>query len=285
MKILAKDMLIKRNQVARTKAESRILRAVEHPFVVGLKFGFQSDTKLYLVLDYVNGGDLFVHLQHRRRFTHEQARLYTAEMVLAFEHLHSQGIAYRDLKPENILMGTDGHICLTDFGLSKEQMTASDTTNSFCGTPEYLAPEIIVNKGYAHAVDWWAIGVLTFEMRCGHSPFESKSQMEMFKRITKRDLVIPKEFEPELQSFIDGLLQVDLTRRLGNMHAGTDDIKSHPYFAGIDWEKYYAQTTISPYQPRVKGPGDASNFEVYPEEPVRWYGEGPDAFGDTFVGF
>lgn len=284
IKIISKDRVIKTRQVEHTINEKNILFCVECKFVVRLFDYFQDVRCLYFVLEFVNGGEMFtiIQKQKRRRFTEEQTKFFAAEAVLAFDFLHNIDVVFRDLKPENLLIDHRGHIRITDFGFAKR---VDDKTWTMCGTPEYLAPEIIVNKGYAHAVDWWAVGVLIFEMRCGHSPFESKSQMEMFKRITKRDLVQPKEFEPELQSLIDGLLQVDLTRRLGNMHNGTDDIKSHPYFAGVDWEKYYAQTTISPYQPRVKGPGDASNFEVYPEEPVRWYGEGTDAFGDTFIGF
>lgn len=284
IKIVSKDRVIKTRQVEHTINEKNILFCIDCKFIVRMYDYFQDTRCLYFVLEFVNGGEMFtiIQKQKRRRFTEEQTKFFAAETILAFDFLHNIDIVFRDLKPENMLIDHRGHIRLTDFGFAKR---VDDRTYTMCGTPEYLAPEIIVNKGYAHAVDWWAIGVLVFEMRCGHSPFESKSQMDMFKKITRRDLAMPKEFEPELQSLIDGLLQVDLTRRLGNMFAGTDDIKSHPYFAGVDWEKYYAQNTISPYQPRVKGPGDASNFEVYPEEPVRWYPDGVDAFGDTFVGF
>jgi protein kinase A len=227
---------------------------------------------------------MFTHIQkqRKRRFTEEQTRFFAAETVIAFEYLHNLDIVFRDLKPENMLIDHRGHVRITDFGFAKR---VEDKTWTMCGTPEYLAPEIIVNKGYGHAVDWWAVGILTYEMRCGHSPFESRSQMEMFKKITKRDFRFPRDFTEDERSFVDGLLQVDLTRRLGNMHGGVDDIKKHRYFAGINWDKLYSQTAISPYIPKVSGPGDCRNFDTYPEEPVRWHGEGVDKFGDTFVGF
>lgn len=264
MKILAKDMLIKRNQVARTKAESRILRAVEHPFVVGLKFGFQTDTKLYLVLDYVNGGDLFVHLQHRRRFTAEQARLYTAEMVLAFEHLHELGIAYRDLKPENILMGCDGHICLTDFGLSKEHMTAADTTNSFCGTPEYLAPEILqTGQGYTKDVDWWSLGILIYEMMVGKPPFYSDNVNDMYEKILQDELTFPPgvNVPEDAKDLIRKLLIRTPEKRLGYGAADASVIKPHPFFGSIDWNALMKKEVPPPFKPDIKGETDVSNFD------------------------
>eukprot|EP00052_Salpingoeca_macrocollata_P001199 m.24356 g.24356 ORF g.24356 m.24356 type:complete len:384 (+) comp11186_c0_seq1:97-1248(+) len=283
-KIISKERVIKTRQVEHTTNEKNILFCLNCKYVVKLYDYFVDTRNLYFVLEFVNGGEMFTHIQKqkKRRFTEEQTRFFAAETVIAFEYLHNLDIVFRDLKPENMLIDYKGHVRITDFGFAKR---VEDKTWTMCGTPEYLAPEIIHNKGYAHAVDWWAVGILTYEMRCGRSPFESRSQMEMFKKITKKDFKFPKDFlEPEM-SFIDGLLQVDLTRRLGNMHAGVDDIKGHEYFKGLNWDEYYAQTVKSPYVPRVAGPGDASNFDTYPEEQVKWYGTGPDKFGDTFIGF
>ncbi|EGD83593.1 AGC/PKA protein kinase [Salpingoeca rosetta] len=284
VKIINKDRVIKTRQVEHTINEKNILFCIDCRFVVTLYDYFQDVKCLYFVLEFVNGGEMFTHIQkqRKRRFSEEQTRFFAAETVLAFEYLHNLDVIFRDLKPENMLIDHRGHIRVTDFGFAKR---VEDKTWTMCGTPEYLAPEIIVNKGYSHAVDWWAVGVLTYEMRCGRSPFESRSQMEMFKRITKRDFKFPSGFTDNEKSFINGLLQVDLTRRLGNMHAGVDDIKGHPYFAKIDWDSLYSQTAISPYIPKVTGPGDCRNFDTYPEEPVRWHGQGTDKFGDTFVGF
>jgi len=283
-KIISKDRVIKTRQVEHTTNEKNILFATNFPFIVHLFDYFQDAKSLYFVLEFVNGGEMFTHIQKQKkhRFDEEQTRFFAAETVLAFEYLHNLDIIFRDLKPENMLIDFRGHVRVTDFGFAKR---VDDKTWTMCGTPEYLAPEIIVNKGYNHAVDWWAVGVLTYEMRCGHSPFEAKSQMEMFKKITKRDFKFPREFTEDEQDFIGGLLQVDLTHRLGNLHGGVDDIKGHKYFATVDWEKLLAQTIVSPYIPKVTGPGDTSQFDVYPEEPVKWYGTEPDEYGDTFAFF
>ena len=190
-KIISKDRVIKTRQVEHTTNEKNILYAISFPFIVKLFDYFQDTKSLYFVLEFVNGGEMFTHIQKQKkhRFDEDQTRFFAAETVLAFEYLHNLDIVFRDLKPENMLIDYRGHIRVTDFGFAKR---VDDKTWTMCGTPEYLAPEIIVNKGYSHAVDWWAVGVLTYEMRCGHSPFEAKSQMEMFKKITKRDFKFPR---------------------------------------------------------------------------------------------
>eukprot|EP00294_Goniomonas_avonlea_P006280 CAMPEP_0114559828 /NCGR_PEP_ID=MMETSP0114-20121206/11128_1 /TAXON_ID=31324 /ORGANISM="Goniomonas sp, Strain m" /LENGTH=462 /DNA_ID=CAMNT_0001745321 /DNA_START=12 /DNA_END=1400 /DNA_ORIENTATION=+ len=263
MKILSKEMLIRRNQVGRTKAENRILRSVDHPYVVGLRYAFQAETKLYLVLDYVNGGDLFTHLQNFRRFPLEQGRLYAAEMVLAFEHLHGLGVVYRDLKPENILMGADGHIRLTDFGLSKEHMAAGDTTNSFCGTPEYLAPEVLQNHGYGKDVDWWSLGILIYEMIVGRPPFYSENVNEMYEKILHDQLVYPAGISvtPECKSLLELLLVRDPKHRLGAGDTDSAPIKAHEFFAPMDWGALMRKDVVVPFKPQVKGEMDVSNFD------------------------
>lgn len=184
-----------------------------------------------------------------------------------------------------MLIDSRGHIRLTDFGFAKR---VSDRTWTMCGTPEYLAPEIIVNKGYNHAVDWWAVGVLIYEMRCGRSPFEASVQIEMFKKITKRSMTYPRDFNDDERALIDGFLCVDLTHRLGAMVGGVKDIKKHYYFNGINWDQLYNQEspyTSGYYVPKVSSDGDTSNFDTYSEEPVKWYGDKPDKYGETFKGF
>uniref|UniRef100_A0A7S3GEJ1 non-specific serine/threonine protein kinase n=1 Tax=Palpitomonas bilix TaxID=652834 RepID=A0A7S3GEJ1_9EUKA len=263
MKILNKEMLIRRNQVERTKAENKVLRQVAHPFMVGLKFAFQSPEKLYLILDYVNGGDLFAHLQKQRRFPLEQVRLYAAEMVTAFEHLHSQGIVYRDLKPENILLNFDGHIRLTDFGLVKEEMTPDAKTNSFCGTPEYLAPEIIDNKGYGKDVDWWSLGILIYEMTYGRPPFYSENTSQMYEKILKDPVRFPPQVKvtDATKDLILKLLERDPKKRMGCGDQDAKTIREHPFFEPIDFDKLMRKEIEAPFKPQLSGKEDTSNFD------------------------
>eukprot|EP00051_Salpingoeca_urceolata_P031771 m.12877 g.12877 ORF g.12877 m.12877 type:complete len:377 (+) comp4384_c0_seq1:322-1452(+) len=285
-KIISKERIIKTRQVEHTINEKNILFCINNRFIVSLFDYMMDKCNLYFILEFVNGGEMFtlIQKQPKRRLSPEVTRFFSAEAVLAFEYMHNLDIVFRDLKPENLLIDSKGHLRVTDFGFAKR---VEDKTWTMCGTPEYLAPEIIVNKGYNHAVDWWAIGVLTYEMRCGRSPFEARSQMDMFKKITKRDFKYPRDFTEDEQAYIGGLLQVDLTRRLGNMHGGVEDIRKQPYFRGINWDKLAAGSVPSPFASfvKVKNEADASNFEKYPEEPVKWYGDGADKFGDTFAHF
>jgi serine/threonine protein kinase len=260
MKILSKSTVISRDEVEHTRAEQRVLGRINHPFIVGLKFSFQSPKKLYLVLDMVNGGELFFHLQNEVKFSPERARFYTAELVLALEYLHKLEIVYRDLKPENILIDQYGHICITDFGLCKEDMGAADETKTFCGTAEYLAPEVLKGDGYGKAVDWWSLGILLFEMLTGLPPFYSDNTNLMYKKIMYSDLKFPAEVPEAAQSLIEMLLQRNPAERLGTGEDGADKIKAHPYFEGINWEELYDRNVMPPWKPEVSGDKDVSNF-------------------------
>ena len=275
MKILSKDMIVKRKQVDRTKAENRILRKIDHPYLVGMKYAFQAETKLYLILDYVNGGDMFGHLQLVKRFNVDQVRLYAAELVLAFEHLHTLNIVYRDLKPENVLVCFDGHLKLTDFGLIKENMSSDSTTSSFCGTPEYLAPEVIVGDGksgktgsYGKDVDWWALGILMFEMLVGRPPFYADDIQRMYGMImhtpldealgeVSSSITIPQELRSVLRAF----LTKDPKQRLGYGPDDAKPIKQHAFFAPINWDALARREIPSPYKPKVNDAMDTSNFD------------------------
>jgi RAC serine/threonine-protein kinase len=183
LKALRKDHIIKRNQVEHTKTERNVLGNVRHPFIVGLNMAFQSKDKLYFVLDYCAGGELFFHLNKLGKFPESRARFYAAEIILAISYVHKLGIIYRDLKPENVLLDAKGHVRLTDFGLSKEGINSSSSgANSFCGTPEYLAPEILDRQGHGHAVDWWSLGALLYEMLTGLPPFYCQDKEKCSKR-------------------------------------------------------------------------------------------------------
>ena len=263
MKVLRKDAIIARKQVAHTRSEKAILQKIDHPFIVNLHFAFQTDKKLYMILDYVNGGELFFHLKKEGKFAEPRVRMYSAEIVLALAHLHSFGIVYRDLKPENILLDSDGHICITDFGLSKE-IQAEEGTSTFCGTPEYLAPEVLGGKGHGTPVDWWSLGTLIFEMLTGLPPFYSQNINIMYNKILRGELRFPPSISPDAQSLLEGLLTRDPKLRLGanSFKDGAADIKSHPWFASIDWQKLEAREIPAPFKPDVKGPEDITQFDT-----------------------
>jgi len=269
MKTLNKEVIIARDEVEHTRAEQRVLGQVNHPFIVGLKFSFQTDTKLYLILDYVNGGELFFHLQNEVKFAPARCQFYAAELTLALDYLHALDVVYRDLKPENILIANDGHLCITDFGLVKENMAEGDTTSTFCGTAEYLAPEILKGEGYGKEVDWWSLGVLLFEMLTGLPPFYSNDTNTMYRKILYSDLVFPDDIPDVTQDFIRKLLDRTPANRLGAGDGGGEAIKSHPYFANINWTKLVAKNITPPWTPDVKGEDDSSLFDpTFTDMPV-----------------
>jgi len=266
MKILAKDMLIKQNMVAYTKSEKNILQMVEHPFIVQLRYAFQTDSKLYLVLDFLSGGELFFHLSKEVKFSVDRARFYTAELVLAIGHLHSKDIIYRDLKPENVVLDSKGHVCLTDFGLAKKDITSSNQTHTFCGTPEYLAPEIIKGKGHGKPVDWWSLGILLYEMLVGLPPFYSENMNEMYELILKAPLKFPSFVPPDAQSLLRGLLERDETKRLGSGPSDAKEIMQHPFFASIDWEKLFKKEIDPPFVPESSKDDDETTARNFDQE-------------------
>jgi len=252
MKVLRKDMIIKENMVSHTKSEKQILQEVDHPFIVGLHYAFQTDEKLYLVLDFLSGGELFFHLKEETKFEVERAKFYTAEIVLAIEHLHKHDIIYRDLKPENVVLDKEGHVVLTDFGLAKTHISNATPTYTFCGTPEYLAPEILKGQGHAKAVDWWSLGVLLYEMLVGLPPFYSENINEMYELILKAPLKFPNFVPAEAQSLLRGLLEREEFKRLGAGPTDAAEIKAHPFFSNIDWEAMFKRDLKPPFVPQIK---------------------------------
>ncbi|KAJ3023495.1 UNVERIFIED_CONTAM: hypothetical protein HDU68_008594 [Siphonaria sp. JEL0065] len=259
MKILKKSSIVERDEVEHTLAERNVLAKVSHPFIVNIKFSFQSKDKLYLVLAFVNGGELFHHLQLEGRFEEDRAKLYAAELLSALECLHSFNIIYRDLKPENILLDYTGHIALCDFGLCKFNMKDGNKTNTFCGTPEYLAPELLLGHGYTKCVDYWTLGVLIYEMITGLPPFYDENQNEMYKRIVGDELVFPDELGDCVKDLLTKMLNRDPNARLGNN--GAQEIKNHPWFAEIDWKRLNARKYRPTFRPQVANSSDTSNFD------------------------
>ena len=216
MKCLKKQRVFQRHQVEHTKTERRVLGFLKHPFLVSLYYAFQNDYKLYLVLDYCAGGELFFHLSKAGRFTEERTKFYSGEILLAIEYLHNKNVIYRDLKPENILLDNTGHVKITDFGLCKENINDHCSAHSFCGTPEYLAPEILKKIGHGKAADWWTLGALIYEMLCGVPPFYSRSRDALFEKILKQKIKFPNYFSKESIDIIKQLMQRNYKYRLGS---------------------------------------------------------------------
>ncbi|QDZ17804.1 protein kinase [Chloropicon primus] len=261
MKILQKDKVLEKHQLEHTKAERHILQAVQHPFMVHLRFAFQSESKLYMILDYVNGGELFFHLQNSVRFSEVRARLYGAEILLALGHLHKLGIIYRDLKPENILLDKEGHVRLTDFGLAKQNIDTDNKTYTFCGTPEYLAPEVVTSEGHGRGVDWWSLGTLIYEMMNGLPPFYDPNMTEMYKKIIHQPLNFPSFFSASAKDLLSKLLERNPEKRLGSGEGDVEEIKAHPFFESIDWDKLYKREVETPFKPQVGSDTDVQNFD------------------------
>jgi serine/threonine protein kinase len=248
MKVLKKGDVVRKRQVERTKIERRVLGFIDHPFLMKLHFAFQTGNKLYLVLDYCPGGELFFHLSRYKRFPEGVVRFYSAQLVLALKHLHDGGIIYRDIKPENILLDSEGHIKLGDFGLAKDNITeAAFGAFSVCGTPEYMAPEVINKNGHGTCVDWWGLGMLMFEMLTGLPPWYTKDRQKLFERLRVAPLVFPKTVSPLSAGIIQGLLTRDPLRRLG-AHGG-QEVMDNPFFYGLDWEGLLSKRIPAPLNP------------------------------------
>ncbi|XP_064206815.1 ribosomal protein S6 kinase alpha-3 isoform X2 [Anguilla rostrata] len=260
MKVLKKATLKVRDRV-RTKMERDILVEVNHPFIVKLHYAFQTEGKLYLILDFLRGGDLFTRLSKEVMFTEEDVKFYLAELALALDHLHSLGIIYRDLKPENILLDEQGHIKLTDFGLSKEAIDHENKAYSFCGTVEYMAPEVVNRRGHTHSADWWSYGVLMFEMLTGTLPFQGKDRKETMTMILKAKLGMPQFLSGEAQSLLRNLFKRNPGNRLGAGPDGVEEIKRHPFYSTIDWNKLYRRELSPPFKPASGRPDDTFYFD------------------------
>ncbi|ERS97219.1 AGC/PKA protein kinase [Sporothrix schenckii ATCC 58251] len=255
VKVLKKAQVVRMKQVEHTNDERRMLAQVKNPFLITLWGTFQDARSLYMVMDFVEGGELFSLLRKSARFPNPVAKFYAAEVTLALEYLHSRNIIYRDLKPENLLLDHHGHLKITDFGFAKR---VPDKTWTLCGTPDYLAPEVVSNKGYNKSVD------------CG-------SPMKIYENILKGKVKYPAYVHPDAQDLLERLITPDLTKRLGNLYGGPEDVKKHPWFAEVTWDRLARKDIDAPYTPPVKvGAGDASQFDRYPEETERYGQAGND---------
>ncbi|KAM5290576.1 cAMP-dependent protein kinase catalytic subunit PRKX isoform 4-T5 [Glossophaga mutica] len=292
--------VIRLKQEQHVHNEKAVLKEVNHPFLVKLFWTCHDERFLYMLMEFVPGGELFSYLRNRGRFSSNAGLFYSAEIVCALEYLHSKEIVYRDLKPENILLDKDGHVKLTDFGFAKklvdnrnqasshkkrdkekhrcekpqsvaacmrpdQDLNSPPRTWTLCGTPEYLAPEVIQSKGHGRAVDWWALGILIFEMLSGFPPFFDDNPFGIYQKILAGKIDFPRHLDFNVKDLIRKLLVVDRTRRLGNMKNGADDVKRHRWFRTVDWEAVPQRKLKPPITPKVCGEGDTSNFEAYPD--------------------
>lgn len=261
MKVIRKRTLVQKKMVRSAAVERAILQGVRHPFLMSLVYAFQSETKLYLVMNFCKGGELFFHLKRQRRFAHNAVRLYIAEIALALGHLHAQGYVYRDLKPENVLLDEDGHVCLTDFGLAR-QLGRSERAYTFCGSPDYFAPELLAaaRRGYGQQVDWWSLGILAYELRVGIPPFYDKNPQNMQKNILTGCVTMPTWVKSEFVDLVLGLLARDPSERLGSKK-DVEDVKGHPFFTELDWKRVYKREYDPEYKPTTISETDTQNFD------------------------
>ncbi|EDP51600.1 hypothetical protein KXW75_000728 [Aspergillus fumigatus] len=269
LKVLRKADVIKLKQVEHVRNERKALAAVAgHPFITTLIASFSDEQSLYMLLDYCPGGEIFSYLRRARRFNETTSRFYAAEITLTIEYLHDvEGIVYRDLKPENILLDADGHIKLVDFGFAKQ--INDRETYTLCGTPEYLAPEVIHNSGHGLAVDWWALGILIYEFLVGQPPFWDQNPMRIYEQIVEGRLRFPPNMSPAAQNIISCLCKTNPSERLGHISGGSARVKAHPFFEDINWDDLFHRRMKGPIIPRVDHPADTGNFEDYPDVDVK----------------
>jgi serine/threonine protein kinase len=262
IKILIKSEIVKSKQEQHILNELDILEEISHPSIISC-VGFTQDEKyLYLAFEFVPGGDLFNLLKIENNFLIDKAQFYAGQIVFAFEYLHSKNIVYRNLKPENILINKNGYIKIADFQFAK---VVTDRTYTMCGTPGYLAPEIILNRGHGLSVDWWTLGVLLYEMICGVDPFADDDPMKVYENILERNIQFSSHFDDKSKSLIKHLLEPDLSRRYGNLKNGVNDIKNHLFFKSLNWDKLLRQEIEAPFIPKLKGDNELKYYNVYPE--------------------
>jgi len=291
MKVIKKELVTDDEDIDWVQTEKHVFEtASNHPFLVGLHSCFQTASRLFFVIEFVRGGDLMFHMQRQRRLPEEHARFYSAEICLALNYLHERGIIYRDLKLDNVLLDHEGHIKLTDYGMCKEGIRTGDTTSTFCGTPNYIAPEILRAEDYGFSVDWWALGVLLYEMLAGRSPFDivgatdnpdQNTEDYLFQVILEKTIRIPRSLSVKAASILKGFLNKNPADRLGcNREHGFMEIMTHPFFKTIEWELLEQKQIPPPYRPRLESERDLANFPPeFTDEPVQLTPDDPSIIG------
>ena len=276
MKILDKSLLKVKKQELHTKAERDLMVKIHCPFIVNIKSAFQDEKYLYIVSDFMQGGDMYYHLHQARKFDFNLTQFYISEIILALEYLHKNNMVYRDLKPENILLDSKGHIKLADFGLSKMLNSSKDKAFTVCGTLQYLAPEMFTNQGYDKNVDWWALGCLIYEMLTGKLPFPIKRGMSLNNEIYKSKIQYPRFLDQDARDLISQLLEVDPKKRLGSGKGGVEKIKKHPFFEEINWKDFWDKKIIPPFKPDLEDELDLKYFDSqFTDEPLESFTKNP----------
>lgn len=263
IKVLKKEFIIENDEVESTRSEKRVFLIANkerHPFLLNLHACFQTETRVYFVMEYISGGDLMLHIQ-RGQFGTKRAQFYAAEVCLALKYFHENGVIYRDLKLDNILLTLDGHIKIGDYGLCKEEMWYGSTTSTFCGTPEFMAPEILLDKKYGRAVDWWAFGVLIYQMLLQQSPFRGEDEDEIYDAILADEPLYPIHMPRDSVSILQKLLTREPELRLGSGPTDAQEIMSHAFFRNVNWDDVFFKRVPAPFLPTVKGKADTSNFD------------------------
>ena len=276
MKILDKTQLKLKHQEVHTKTERDLMVKINCPFLVNIKSAFQDEKYLFIVSDFMQGGDMYYHMHEARKFDFELTQFYISEIVLALDYLHKNNMVYRDLKPENILLDSKGHIKITDFGLSKILNSSKDKAFTICGTPQYLAPEVFINQGYDKNVDWWSLGCLIYEMLTGRLPFSIKRGNRINLDIYKQKLKFPRYLNEDAIDLISKLLVFEPKKRLGYGKDGTENIKNHPFFEEINWDDIWNKKIVPPFKPELEDELDLKYFDSqFTNEPVESFSKNP----------
>jgi len=262
LKSVKKKRVVETDQQTHMRNERAVMAMLDSPFIVKLIATYKDRTNVYFLMEAVLGGELFTVLRFNKKFSDKTSMFYASCCVLAFEHMHGKDIIYRDLKPENLLLDESGYIKLTDFGFAKKR----SHTYTLCGTPEYLAPEVIQSCSQSFTVDWWALGILIYEMVVSHPPFEDAKHWKLYEKILTKPVTYPHRLTQSCKDIIALLLKKKFQKRLGSGAEGTSDVKSHPWFKSMSWEKLEKRELKSPYLPRIKSREDLSCFEYYPDD-------------------
>ncbi|XP_032836469.1 ribosomal protein S6 kinase beta-2-like isoform X1 [Petromyzon marinus] len=263
MKVLKKASIVcNAKDTAHTRAERSILEMIQHPFIVDLAYAFQTGGKLYLILEFLSGGELFMQLEREGIFMEDTACFYLAEISLALGHLHTHGIIYRDLKPENVMLSHLGHVKLTDFGLCKESIHDGSVTHTFCGTIEYMAPEILTRGGHNRSVDWWSLGALMYDMLTGAPPFTAENRKKTIDKILRCKVNFPPYLTPDSRDLLKKLLKKNHSNRLGAGTRDVDDVKAHPFFKLTPWADLLSRKAEPPFRPCLQSEDDVRHFDA-----------------------
>ncbi|CAF3422571.1 unnamed protein product [Rotaria socialis] len=266
LKAMSIKKIVESKQVEHVQSEKDILLRIDHPFLVRLQWTGHTNSLLYLLLEYLPGGELFQVMRKHEKFDAKTAIFYASEVLLALDYLHHLDILYRDLKPENIILDTEGHVRLVDFGFAKK---TKERTFTLCGTVDYLAPEVIQNRGHHKASDWWALGVLIFEMLAGYPPFYDNDQFGTYKKILSGRIDFPRHFDYAAKQLLRKILNTDQSQRLGAAKNGGDEIKREQWFVSVSWSDVYERKVEPPIKPKITSPYDTTNFDAYEELDIK----------------